>query len=57
MVDTAPHLRLISTGFVARRCGCSTEAIKLWDRRGLIVPALKIEGTGRRVWRGGPAAA
>ena len=51
MVDTAPHLQLISTGFIARRCGVSTEAVKLWDRRGLIVPALKIEGTGRRVWR------
>ncbi len=51
MVDTAPHLKLISTGFIARRCGVSTEAVKLWDRRGLIVPALKIEGTGRRVWR------
>ena len=41
---------LISTGYVARRLGCSLTAIKDWEREGRIQPAIRILGSDRRVW-------
>lgn len=42
---------LISTGGLARRFGVSVQAVKKWDRGGRILPALRIDHSGRRVWR------
>ena len=41
----------VSSGFVAQATGASLTAVKNWDRRRLIVPSMRIEGSGRRVWR------
>ncbi len=46
---TAP--KLISSGGIASRFGVSREAIKTWERAGVIVPALRVEGSDRRVWQ------
>ncbi len=48
VTDTA---ELISTGGLAKRFGVSVEAVKKWDRAGRILPALRIDHSGRRVWR------
>ncbi|MDP9354397.1 MAG: hypothetical protein M3R02_03800 [Chloroflexota bacterium] len=43
---------LISTGGLAQRLGCSISLLKKLDATGQIAaPALRIEGSGRRVWR------
>ena len=41
---------LISTGYLARRLGCSLTSIKAWERDGRIQPAIRILGSDRRVW-------
>lgn len=42
---------LIGTGHLARRLGCSPSAIKKWERQGRLVPAIRVLGSDRRVWR------
>ncbi|MDP9470072.1 MAG: hypothetical protein M3Q71_05305 [Chloroflexota bacterium] len=47
-----PTAELISTGGLAQRLGCSISLLKKLDRTGRIAaPALRIERSGRRVWR------
>ncbi len=45
------HDALLSTGGLAARLGVSQSAVKLWERDGVIPAAVKVEGSGRRVWR------
>lgn len=47
----AETAELISTGGLALRFGVSVQAVKKWDRDGRILPALRIDHSGRRVWR------
>jgi len=42
---------LLSTGGLATRLGVSQSAVKLWEREGVIPPAIVIEGSGRRAGR------
>ena len=44
---------LISIGGVAKRLNISPSTVRLWERRGLIPPATRLEGSDRRVWRAG----
>ncbi len=47
----APETDLVSTGHLARRFGCSMSAVKKWEREGRLVPATRVLGSDRRVWR------
>ena len=48
---------LISIGGVAKRLNISPSTVRLWERRGLIPPATRLEGSDRRVWRIGDLVA
>jgi len=41
----------LSSGGLAKALNVSRSSVKDWDRRGVIVPASRITGSGRRVWR------
>ncbi len=49
-MSTTTVAQLISSGGIAARFGVSRESIKSWERAGVIVPALRVEGSDRRVW-------
>lgn len=42
--------QLVSTGHVAATCGVSRSAVKGWEARGQIKPAIRVLGSDRRVW-------
>jgi hypothetical protein len=50
-IVSTTEAQLISSGGVASRFGVSREAVKTWERAGVIVPALRVEGSNRRVWQ------
>lgn len=47
----ATEERLISTGGLAARIGRSPSTIKYFEAAGVIPPAVRVEGSNRRVWR------
>lgn len=42
---------LVSTGGAARRLGGSLTTVRNYERTGVLVPAMRLEGSDRRVWR------
>ena len=45
------HEVLVSIGGVARRLGVSVSTVRNYERAGVLVPAMRVEGSDRRVWR------
>jgi len=42
--------RLIGIGSLARKLNAAPSTVRLWERNGLVPPAARIDGSGRRVW-------
>jgi DNA-binding transcriptional MerR regulator len=50
MPNPQPSADLLTTGDVARRAGVSSQAVKRWARRGVLLPEGRTEG-GIRLYR------